>query len=81
MHCIAWEAALHQAGLAGITWPREYGGHGLTLREHPVAFLRDTLQSRHVMTCADASAMRDRRLTRVAGLVGSTAALPPPGPS
>ncbi len=34
---IAWEAALHQAGLAGITWPREYGGHGMTLREHLVA--------------------------------------------
>ena len=47
----------------------DYSHVGLTLRDHPVAFLRDTLQSRHVMTCADASAMRDRRLTRVAGLV------------
>ncbi len=34
---IAWEAALHRAGLAGITWPAEYGGHGMTLREHLVA--------------------------------------------
>lgn len=34
---IAWEAALHRAGLAGITWPREYGGHGMTLREHLAA--------------------------------------------
>lgn len=34
-----------------------------------MTFLRDTLQSRHVMTCADACAMRDRRLTRVAGVV------------
>ncbi|WP_420469972.1 error-prone DNA polymerase [Brevundimonas sp. FT23042] len=47
----------------------DYGHVGLTLRNHPLSFLRDTLQARHVMTCADASAMRDRRLTRVAGLV------------
>ena len=47
----------------------DYSHVGLTLRDHPVAFLRDTLQSHHVMTCADASAMRDRRLARVAGLV------------
>nr|WP_314121576.1 error-prone DNA polymerase [uncultured Brevundimonas sp.] len=47
----------------------DYSHIGLTLRDHPVTFLRDTLQSRHVMTCAGASAMRDRRLTRVAGLV------------
>ena len=31
---IDWEAALYRAGLAGMTWPTEYGGHGLTLREH-----------------------------------------------
>lgn len=31
---VAWEAAMHRAGLAGMTWPAEYGGHGLTLREH-----------------------------------------------
>ncbi|KAA2315094.1 acyl-CoA dehydrogenase [Pseudooceanicola sediminis] len=30
----AFEAAMHRAGLAGITWPKAYGGHGLTLREH-----------------------------------------------
>lgn len=29
-----WEAAMHKAGLWGMTWPKEYGGHGLTLREH-----------------------------------------------
>lgn len=32
-----FEAALYQAGLAGITWPTEYGGHGYTLREHLAA--------------------------------------------
>jgi alkylation response protein AidB-like acyl-CoA dehydrogenase len=30
----AWEAAMHKAGLAGMTWPKAYGGHGLSLREH-----------------------------------------------
>ncbi|MBS3997153.1 MAG: acyl-CoA dehydrogenase family protein [Hydrogenophaga sp.] len=29
-----WEAAMYRAGLAGMTWPRTYGGHGLSLREH-----------------------------------------------
>ncbi len=33
----AWEAELHRQGLWGIAWPRAYGGHGLTLREHLVA--------------------------------------------
>ncbi|RZJ47601.1 MAG: error-prone DNA polymerase [Brevundimonas sp.] len=64
------EAELTLPGMpAGQEVVEDYSHVGLTLREHPVAFLRNTLQSRHVMTCADASAMRDRRLTRVAGLV------------
>jgi len=29
-----WEAAMHAAGLAGMTWPQAYGGHGLDLRAH-----------------------------------------------
>jgi alkylation response protein AidB-like acyl-CoA dehydrogenase len=33
----AFEAALHRAGLAGITWPKAYGGHGRTLKEHLIA--------------------------------------------
>ena len=32
----AWEARMHAAGLCGVAWPKEYGGHGLTLREHLV---------------------------------------------
>ncbi len=35
--CLAWEAAMHRAGLAGITWPLAYGGHGRSLREHLIA--------------------------------------------
>ena len=54
---------------AGREVVEDYSHIGLTLREHPLSFLRDDLQSRHVMTCADATGMRDGRLTRVAGLV------------
>lgn len=32
--CQDWEAAMHQAGLAGMTWPKAYGGYALSLREH-----------------------------------------------
>jgi len=32
-----WEARMHRAGLSGIAWPGDYGGHGLSLREHLVA--------------------------------------------
>ena len=34
--CRAWEASMYDAGLAGMTWPKAYGGLGLTLREHLV---------------------------------------------
>ncbi|MCV0415098.1 MAG: error-prone DNA polymerase [Brevundimonas sp.] len=47
----------------------DYTHLGVTLRDHPLRFLRGDLQARHVMTCAEGTAMRDRRLTRVAGLV------------
>jgi alkylation response protein AidB-like acyl-CoA dehydrogenase len=32
----AFQAALFDAGLAGITWPAEYGGQGLTSREQQI---------------------------------------------
>lgn len=32
--CRDWELAMYRAGLAGMTWPQVYGGHGLSLREH-----------------------------------------------
>ena len=31
---IDFEAAQHIGGLTGIMWPKDYGGHGLTVREH-----------------------------------------------
>lgn len=32
--CRVWEASMHRAGLAGMTWPKAWGGHGLSLVEH-----------------------------------------------
>ena len=32
--CRDWEAAMYRAGLAGMTWPKAYGGLGLGMREH-----------------------------------------------
>lgn len=54
---------------AGRDVVEDYSHLGLTLRDHPLTFLRGALQQRHVMTCADGAGMRDRRLTRIAGLV------------
>jgi alkylation response protein AidB-like acyl-CoA dehydrogenase len=34
--CRDWEASMYDAGLAGMTWPKVYGGLGLSLREHLV---------------------------------------------
>ena len=32
--CRDWEARMYRAGLAGMTWPKVWGGHGLTVAEH-----------------------------------------------
>ena len=37
----AWQRMLHDAGYAGINWPREYGGRGATPTEHLI-FLEET---------------------------------------
>ena len=54
---------------AGREVTEDYNHLGLTLRQHPVSFLREDLARRRVMTCADAAAMPDGRSVRVAGLV------------
>jgi len=33
---LAWQRTLHEAGYAGIAWPREYGGRGATLVEQAI---------------------------------------------
>ena len=36
-----WQALLHQAGYAGLNWPKEYGGRGATPTEHLI-FLEES---------------------------------------
>ena len=47
----------------------DYSHTGLTLRSHPVAFLRKDLISRNIVTCEEAMAARDGRWLMTAGLV------------
>ncbi len=54
---------------AGREVVEDYGHVGLTLRQHPVAFLRQDLAKRRIVTCAEAVASRDRQWVDVAGLV------------
>ncbi|UHS64141.1 error-prone DNA polymerase [Agrobacterium vaccinii] len=54
---------------AGGEVVQDYGHVGLTLREHPMAFLRDDLSKRRIATCAQAVGAKDGRWLEVAGLV------------
>ncbi|WP_306752383.1 error-prone DNA polymerase [Paracoccus actinidiae] len=67
------EAVEPAVALRPMTLSREvvedYGHTGLSLRRHPVSFLRDTLKERKIITCAEAMASRDRRWCATAGLV------------
>ena len=47
----------------------DYGHTGLTLRDHPIAFLRNDLAKRSIVTCGDAMTARDGRWVMTAGLV------------
>jgi error-prone DNA polymerase len=47
----------------------DYGHTGLTLRQHPVAFLRKDLEARRIVTCAEAMNGKDGRFMMIAGLV------------
>jgi error-prone DNA polymerase len=47
----------------------DYGHIGLTLREHPIAFLRKDLMERRIVTCAEAMNAQDGRWVMAAGLV------------
>ena len=47
----------------------DYCSTGLSLRRHPVAFLRDELTSRKMTTCAELARTRDGRRVVVAGIV------------
>ncbi len=47
----------------------DYGRVGLTLRAHPVSFLRESLAHRRLLSCADATRLRDRQKVETAGIV------------
>ena len=47
----------------------DYGHVGLTLRQHPVAFLRANLSARRIVSCTDAMEARDGRWLHTAGLI------------
>ena len=53
----------------GTNVVEDYGHTGLTLREHPVTFLRADLAKRQMVTCAEAGSARDGRWLWLAGLV------------
>ncbi|WP_264997219.1 helix-hairpin-helix domain-containing protein, partial [Komagataeibacter xylinus] len=48
---------------------RDYNRLGLTLRDHPLTFLRKDLQARDIMSCRQALAAKDGKRLTVAGLV------------
>lgn len=48
---------------------RDYNRLGLTLRDHPLTFLRDDLRERGIISCRQARAARDGARLAVAGLV------------
>ena len=53
----------------GRTVVEDYGSVGLTLREHPVSFVRADMRARGMVTCAELATGRDGRLVTVPGLV------------
>ena len=63
------EAVCLKAMTAGHEVIEDYAHIGLTLRAHPVSFLRLNLAKRNTLTCADATARPDRRRVITAGLV------------
>ncbi|TDW20879.1 error-prone DNA polymerase [Rhizobium azibense] len=53
----------------GMEVVEDYSHTGLTLRQHPVSFLRQDLRKRSIVTCGEAMAERDGRWLMTAGLV------------
>jgi error-prone DNA polymerase len=54
---------------AGSEVVEDYGHVGLTLRAHPLTFLREDLRRRRIVTCGEAMAARDGRWLEAAGIV------------
>jgi error-prone DNA polymerase len=47
----------------------DYRAAGLSLRAHPLAFLRDELKARRMITCAELQSIKDGRYVELAGIV------------
>jgi error-prone DNA polymerase len=58
-----------KAMTAGRQVVEDYGHVGLTLRSHPLSFLRDDLRRRRIVTCADAMNAREGKWLEAAGIV------------
>jgi error-prone DNA polymerase len=54
---------------AGRQVVEDYRSTGLSLRHHPVGFLRRDLQARHIVCCADLATIRDGTRLEVAGII------------
>ncbi|CDX12085.1 Error-prone DNA polymerase 2 [Mesorhizobium plurifarium] len=54
---------------AGGEVVEDYRHIGLTLRSHPISFLRDDLRRRRIVSCAEAMETRDGRWLETAGIV------------
>lgn len=54
---------------AGREVVEDYGHTGLSLRRHPVSFLRADLAKRRIVTCSEAMGSRDRRWLEAAGII------------
>lgn len=54
---------------AGGEVAADYGRLGLSLRAHPLSFLREGLAARRILSCAAATALKDGRRAALAGLV------------
>ncbi len=54
---------------AGSEVVQDYGHVGLSLRKHPLAFLRGELSARDILTCTAANALADKSDAIVAGMV------------
>ena len=54
---------------AGRQVVEDYRSTGLSLRRHPVSFLRPDLAARRIVRCADLATIRDGRRVEVAGII------------
>ena len=64
--------------LEGRQVVEEYSSAGLTLGQHPVAFLRPVLREQGMVACGDLSSTRDSRKVVVPGIVLSDKSLARP---